>query len=98
MAKKSSLSSWPAKLVNVSAESIFQKPLAKKQQAVLTRISKRRKEGDESTVDYRDIPSLTDEQLAKAYRPRGKALISVRLDHDVLAWLKSFGELAIPAA
>ena len=41
---------------------------------------------------YRDIPSLTDEQLANAYRPRGKALVSVRLDQDVLAWFKSFGE------
>lgn len=46
----------------------------------------------ESEIDYSDIPPLTDEQLANAYRPHDKQLIAVRLDRDVLKWLKSYGQ------
>jgi uncharacterized protein (DUF4415 family) len=92
MAKKSSASSRPAKQVRVSAESIFKKPLSKRQRAVLDRIAKRQAAGDDSSIDYSDIPPLTDEQLANAFRPRDKQLIAVRLDRDVLEWLKGYGE------
>jgi uncharacterized protein (DUF4415 family) len=46
----------------------------------------------DSEIDYSDIPPLTKDQLANAFRPRDKQLISVRLDRDVLEWLKSYGE------
>jgi len=72
MAKKKSASrngpqtaSLPAKLISVSAESIFGKPPSKKQKAVLSRIAKRQAAGDDSGIDYSDIPRLTDKQLAQ---------------------------------
>jgi uncharacterized protein (DUF4415 family) len=45
--------------------------------------------------EYDDIPRLTPEQLARMVRLRGsrrKQAISVRLDPQVLDWLKSKGE------
>ena len=45
----------------------------------------------ESEIDYSDIPPLSEEQLASAFRPKSKQLIAVRLDRDVLAWLKQYG-------
>jgi len=48
------------------------------------------------TIDFSDIPELSDEQLARMRRvgrpPRGeraRKLISIRLDQQVLAWLKA---------
>ena len=94
MAKKSSGSrngpqpvSRPAKLVSVNAESIFNRPLTKRQQQALDRLAAR----PESEIDYSDIPPLSEEQLASAFRPKSKQLIAVRLDRDVLAWLKQYG-------
>ena len=63
--KKPSASSRPAKLISVSAESIFSKPPSKAQKAILSRIAKRQAAGDDSGIDYSDIPPLTDEQLAQ---------------------------------
>ena len=63
--KKLSASSRPAKLISVSAESIFGKPASKQQKAVLSRIAKRQNAGDDSGTDYSEIPDLTDEQLAQ---------------------------------
>jgi uncharacterized protein (DUF4415 family) len=50
----------------------------------------------DETIDYSDIPPLTDEFWANAvrnpfYRPT-KAATTVRVDADVLAWLKSKGK------
>lgn len=92
MAKKSSESSRPAKLTSASARSIAKKPLSKRQSAVLSGIAKRQAADDDSAINYSDIPSLSDELLAGAFRPRHKQLISVRLDRDVLEWLKGYGE------
>ena len=89
--KKLSGSSRPAKLISVSAESIFSKPLSKKQKAVLSRIARRQAAGDDSDIDYSDIPPLTDEQLAQ-FRRAPKVLVAARLDRDVYDWLKQFGE------
>ena len=55
----------PRKQVSVSAESIFSKPLNKRQQAVLARMAKRQVAGDDFSINYSDIPALTDEQLAR---------------------------------
>lgn len=49
----------------------------------------------ESGIDFSDIPPLTDAFFANAqrnpfYRPI-KAQVTVRLDADVLAWLKTGG-------
>ena len=50
----------------------------------------------EAEIDTREIPELTDDQLAEArrgrfYRPV-KQQITARLDADVVAWLKSKGK------
>jgi len=90
MAKKSSASSQPEKLVRVNAEHIFNKPLTKQQRTSLNRLAKR----PDSAIDFSDIPPLTDEQLAQMvpFRMRSKTtLISLRVENDVLTWLKSKG-------
>ena len=89
--KKSSASSRPAKLVNVSAESIFTKPPSKAQKAVLSRIAKRQAAGDDSGIDYSEIPALTNEQLAQ-FRRTPKVLVAARLDREVYDWLLRYGK------
>ncbi len=90
MKKKSSASSRPAKRVRVSAESIFNRPLNKKQKEALAGIAKRQASGDDSGIDYSDIPALTDDQLAQ-FRRSPKVLIAARLDREVYDWLTQFG-------
>ena len=75
----------------MSAESIFSKPLNKRQKAVLARIAKRQATEDDSKIDYSDIPALTDEQLGR-FRRAPKVLVAARLDRDVYDWLKQYGE------
>ena len=51
--------------------------------------------GDDSHINFDDIPRLTTEQLARMVRLRDvrrKIAVSVRLDPRVLDWLKSKGE------
>jgi uncharacterized protein (DUF4415 family) len=90
MAKKLSASSQPAQLIRASAESIWNKPLTSQQKRVTGAIAKRQRLGDDSQVDYSDIPAFTDQQLAEFRRPV-KKLVAVRLDADVLDWLKKYG-------
>lgn len=75
----------------MSAESIFSKPLSKRQKTLLGRIARRQGAGDDSGIDYSDIPPLTGEQLAR-FRRAPKVLVAARLDRDVFDWLKRFGE------
>jgi uncharacterized protein (DUF4415 family) len=64
--------------------------MSRKQKAVLGRIAKRQKAGDDSDIDYSDISALTKEQLAEFYRPK-KIAVTVRLDADLVAWMKAGG-------
>ena len=75
----------------MSAESIFSRPLNNRQKAVLARIGKRQAAGQDSEIDYSDIPPLTDEQLSQ-FRRAPKVLIAARLDRDIYDWLKRYGE------
>jgi uncharacterized protein (DUF4415 family) len=75
----------------VSAESIFSKPLSKRQRAVLARLAERQAAGDDSQIDFSDIPELTEEQLRKARRAP-KVLVAARIDRDVYDWLQEYGE------
>jgi uncharacterized protein (DUF4415 family) len=90
MAKKLSDSSRRGKQIRVSGESIWDKPITKRQKAVLTRVAKRQKRADVSEIDHSDIPALTDKQLTQFRRPL-KKLVAVRLDADVLEWLQQYG-------
>jgi uncharacterized protein (DUF4415 family) len=74
----------------VSAESIFGNPPGKKQKAVLSRIAKRQAAGDDSGIDYSDIPPLSNEQLARFHRTP-KVLVAARIDREVYDWLMRFG-------
>ncbi|MEO8595589.1 MAG: BrnA antitoxin family protein [Candidatus Solibacter sp.] len=75
----------------MSAESIFSKPVSKQQKAVLARIAKRQAAGDESGIDYSEIPALTDEQLSE-FRRSPKVLVAARLDRDIFDWLQTYGK------
>jgi hypothetical protein len=66
MAKKSSASSQPGKLVRVKPERILSKPLTKQQSHRLARLA----EKPDSEIDFSDIPPLTDQQLAEMVRFR----------------------------
>lgn len=51
--------------------------------------------GDDSDIDFSDIPRLTEDQLRNMVRLRDfrrKIPVSVRLDPKVLEWLKSKGD------
>ena len=62
----------------------------------MRRVARRQAIGDDSCVDMKDIPRLTNEQLANMVRLRDarprKVAVSIRLDPQVLDWLKSKGE------
>ena len=75
----------------MSAESIFSKPVSKKQKTALSRIAKRQAAGDDSGIDYSDIPSLTNEQLAQ-FRRTPKVLVAARIDREIYDWLMRYGE------
>ena len=91
MAKKLYASSRRGKRISVSAESIFSKPLNKRQRTVLRRIAKRQVAGDDSALDYSDIPPLTEEQLTQ-FRRTPKVLVAARLDRDIYDWLRKYGK------
>lgn len=58
------------------------------------RIAARQAAGDDSDINYDEIPRLSEEQLSKMVRLRDlrpKVPVSVRLDPRVLEWLKSKG-------
>ena len=62
----------------------------------MRRVARRQAAGDESRINFEDIPRLTDEQLASMVRLRDarprKVAVSVRLDAQVVDWLRSKGE------
>jgi uncharacterized protein (DUF4415 family) len=66
-------------------------PLTEAQTAELGEIAAR----PDSEIDLSDIPEWTDEDFARAIRGRFyrpvKSQLTVRLDNDVLAWLKMQG-------
>ncbi len=75
----------------MSAESISSKVPNKKQKAVLSRITKRQAVGNDSGIDYSDIPSLNDQQLLQFRRSR-KVLVAARIDQEVYDWLMKYGK------
>src|SRR5262245_56720787 len=94
MKKKLSASSQPERLVRKTLDDIRKTPLTEKQLGVLRRIADEQARGDDSNIDYSDIPEITDEQWAHAVRLRDirpKVAISVRIEPRVLEWLKAKG-------
>jgi uncharacterized protein (DUF4415 family) len=88
--------SQPDKLKRVRSEDIASRPLSDKERQTLLRIAERQAAGDDSHINFEDIPRLTEEQLSKMVRLRDlrprKVAVSVRLDPRVLDWLRSKGD------
>lgn len=67
-------------------------PLTEKQKVELAALAARR----DSEIDYSDIPPLTEEFWKNAARGRFykpiKTATTVRIDSDVLAWLRAHGK------
>lgn len=79
----------------MTSEDIRKRRWTKKEIDAVERIAARQAAGDDSGIDYSDIPPLTPEQLARMVRLRDvgkKVPVSVRLDPRVLEWLRSKGE------
>ena len=95
MAKRSSASSQPAGLKNISSEDIRNRQWTEKEREALGRAAKRQVVEDDLRIKFEDLPRLTEEQLASMVRlrdARRRVPMSVRLDPRVLDWLKSKGE------
>jgi uncharacterized protein (DUF4415 family) len=95
MVENSSVSSQPAELKSVKSEDIRNRHWTEKERQALRRVATQQVAGDDSHINFEDIPCLTDEQLASMVRLRDvrrKVAVSVRLDPRVLDWLKSKGE------
>jgi uncharacterized protein (DUF4415 family) len=95
MAKKSSASSQPARLKSMKFEDIRRRRLTNRERQTLQGIAAQHAVGDDSRINLKRIPRLTDRQLAAMVRFREarppKKAVSVRLDEHVLVWLKSKG-------
>ena len=96
MPKKSSASSRPVRLKSVRSEDIKNRKWTKSERRTLRRVARRQAVGDDSGVNFEDIPRLSDKQLANTVRLRDgrprKVAVSVRLDPQILDWLRSKGE------
>src|SRR5258708_1379987 len=95
MAKKSSASSQPAGLKSMRSEDIKRRQWTEREKRAIRRAAVSQAAGDDSDINFEDIPRLTAEQLARMVRLRDvkrKVAVSVRLDPQVLDWLKSKGE------
>ncbi|MGH9447702.1 MAG: BrnA antitoxin family protein [Terriglobia bacterium] len=76
------------------SEDIRNRQWTEKERRTLRLAVRRQASGNDSDIDFRDIPRLTDQQLANLVRLRAvrrKVAVSVRLDPQVLDWLKSKG-------
>ena len=78
------------------SEDIKTRQWNEKERQTLRRIASRQAAGDDSRINFDDAPRLTDAQLASMVRLRDarprKVAVSVRLDAQVLNWLRSKGE------
>ena len=96
MAKRSSASSRRAGLISVTSDDIRNRKWTEQEIAAVRRTAEVQAAGDDSDINFEDIPPLTDRQLASMVRLRdvirNKIPVSVRLDPQVLEWLKSKGE------
>ncbi len=95
MAKRQSASSARGGLKRMSSEDIRNRQWTEAEREAVRRGARAQAGGDDSGIDYSDIPRLTAEQLARMVRIRDvkrKVPVSVRLDPQVLEWLRGKGE------
>ena len=78
----------------MTSEDIRNRKWTEAEKEVVRRVAALQAAGDDSGIDYSDIPQLTEEQLARMVRFRDvkrKVPVSVRLDPQVLEWLRGKG-------
>ena len=79
----------------MTSEDIKNRQWTDAERQAVRRAAKSQVAGDDSDIDFTDIPRLTEAQLASMVRLRDvrrKVAVSVRLDPQVLDWLKSKGQ------
>ncbi|MGB6720242.1 MAG: BrnA antitoxin family protein [Terracidiphilus sp.] len=79
----------------MSTEDIKSRQWTERERKALRSAAKAQAVGHDAGLDFAAIPRLTEEQLAHLVRLRGarrKVAVSVRLDPQVLDWLRSKGE------
>ncbi len=90
---KSSVLSRPARLKSMSSADIKSRVWSEGERLAVRKASRAQAAG--GAVDLSEIPRLTAEQLTNLVRLRArkrKVAISVRLDPQVVEWLRSKGE------
>ncbi len=96
MAKRQSVSSVRAGLKTMSTADIKRRQWAESEIEAVRKASDAQRAGSRLPKgEYEDIPRLTAEQLARMVRLRDvrrKIPVSVRLDPQVLEWLRGKGE------
>ncbi len=78
----------------MSSADIKNRQWTENEREAVRRIAQAQAAGDDSGINFDDIPRLTKEQLASMVRLRDvqrKVAVSVRLDPKVVEWLKSKG-------
>ncbi len=73
-------------MVRISLDPNNPPPLSARQKKALEDLAKM----PDANIDYSDIPPMTEAEEA-LYKPV-KKLTTVRIDADVLAWLKTYGK------
>lgn len=79
----------------MTLEDIKKRKWTEEERLAIERMAAKQAGGDDSEINYKDIPKLSDQQLAEMVRLRDirpKVPVSVRLDPRVLAWLKAKGK------
>lgn len=79
----------------MKSEDIRNRRWTKKERRALRLAARRQASGNESDINFQDIPALTSEQLTNLVRLRDvrrKVAVSIRLDPQVLDWIKSKGK------
>lgn len=95
MVKKSSASSRRAGVRSMKSEDIVNRKWTEREREIVRKAATAQVAGDDSGIVFSDIPRLTQSQLSHLVRVRRvkrKVAVSVRLDPEVLDWLRSKGD------
>lgn len=95
MVKKSSASSRRAGLKSTKSEDIVNRKWTEQERETILKAAEAQAAGRDAGIDFSEIPRLTRNQLShliRVRRAKRKVAVSVRLDPEVLDWLRSKGE------
>ena len=78
----------------MKSEDIVNRKWTERERETIRNAAALQRAGEDSGIDYSDIPKLTQNQLShliRVRRAKRKVAVSVRLDPEVLDWLRSKG-------